>query len=145
MNNRYNKEENTFTPVTRSGLLIYDSSLLNEISKLEFFNLIADYYFEVKNEWLISKSNPKYEENRSVINQDENLASAKKVWQNSQEHHLYIAVCRVIQEIESLFDTVYKTADERYDEIMDYLCHFNNLYKENKRFEIDVNNVSTKC
>ena len=105
MNNWYNKEENTFTLVTRSGLLIYDSHLMNEIPKLEFFNLIADDYFAVKKEWLISKSDPKYDE-----------------------------ACSVINQIDETLNKVYTVADECCEKLYEKFGELNDLSVQNDKF-----------
>ena len=105
MNNWYNKEENTFTLVTRSGLLIYDSHLLNDIPKLEFFNLIHDDYFTVKKEWLISKSDPKYAE-----------------------------ACSVINKIDETLNKVYTVADECCEKLYEKFGELNDLSVQNDKF-----------
>lgn len=105
MNNWYNKEENTFTLVTRSGLLIYDSHLLNEIPKLEFFNLIHDDYYAVKQEWLISKSDPKYDE-----------------------------ACSVINKIDETLNKVYTLADEYREKLYEKFGELNDLSVRNDKF-----------
>lgn len=105
MNSWYNKKENTFTLVTRSGLIIYDSDLMNEIPKLEFFNLIDDDYYAVKNEWLISKSDPKYEEALSVIN-----------------------------NIDETLNKVYTVADEYCEKLYDKFGELNDLSAQNNKF-----------
>ena len=112
----YDKNNKTFRVITKDSMSVYELDELYNYHKLEIFNFL-----------------------------DEDLASAKEVWENSQEHPLYNDACKVIQEIESLFDKVYKAADEHYDELMEHLCHFNDLSKENTRFVFDVNNISTKC
>lgn len=116
MNRWYDKNTNIFKIITKDSLSVYELDELYNYPKLEIFNFL-----------------------------DEDLASAKEVWQNSQDHPLYDDACKVIQEIESLFDKVHKTADEHYDELMEHLCHLNDLSMENKRFVIDVNNVAAKC
>ena len=112
----YDKNNKTFRVITKDSMSVYELDELYNYPKLEIFNFL-----------------------------DEDLASAKEVWENSQEHPLYDDACKVIQDIESLFDKVYQTADEHYDELMEHLCHFNDLSKENTRFVFDVNNISTKC
>ena len=116
MNKWYDKEKNTFSVLTKDSLSVYELDELYNYPKLEIFNFL-----------------------------DVDLVSIKEVWQNSQGHPLYNDACRVIREIEDIFDTVYTAADEHYDELMNHLCHFNDLSKENKRFVFNVNNIATKC
>ncbi len=115
MNKWYEKSTNTFSVLTKDSLSVYELDDRCNYPKLEIYNFLYD-----------------------------DLESAREVWENSQDHPLYNDACRVIQEIDEIFDKVNKKADEHFDELMDYLCKFNDLSKENKRFVFDVNNVGTK-
>ena len=72
----------------------------------------------------------------------DDLVSIREVRESSQDHPLYNDACRV--EIDEFFDKVNRKTDEHFDELMDYLCKFNDLSKENKRFVFDATNVESK-
>ena len=74
----------------------------------------------------------------------DDLVSIREVRESSQDHPLYNDACRVIHEIDEIFDKVNRKTDEHVDELMDCLCKFNDLSKENKRFVFDVTNVESK-
>ncbi len=105
MNNWYDKEKNTFTLVKRSGLLLYDSHLMDGLPSLEFFNLIHDDYYSVKTEWLISKSDPKYDE-----------------------------ACSVINKIDETFNKVHTVADECCETLYEKFEELNDLSVRNDKF-----------
>ena len=97
MNKWYDKDTNTFSVLTKDSLSVYELDELYNYPKLEIFNFL-----------------------------DVDLVSIKEVWQNSQDHPLYNDACRVIQEIEDIFDTVYTAADKHYEGISPILCKLQN-------------------
>ncbi len=115
MNKWYDKSTNTFSVLTKDSLSIYELDDIRNYPKLEIYNFLSD-----------------------------DLESAREVWESSQDHPLYNDACRVIHEIDEIFDKVNKKADEHFDKLIDYLCKFNDLSKENKRFVFDVRNVGSK-